>query len=83
MDGHNFNSYNLVRVSNLGQDAQNLDDLGNFDTILSIVSLEDGSWELLVSKSDFPKLKDICFIRWYLIAPSNRTMVPPILTRKK
>lgn len=58
LDGYDFNSYTLVRVSDLGQYAQNLDKLGNFDKILSIEELEDGSWELPVRKSYLPTLKD-------------------------
>jgi hypothetical protein len=59
LDGYNFNSYTLVRVSNLGHYAQTLDKLGNFDEILSIEELQDGwSWELPVHKSYLPKLKD-------------------------
>jgi hypothetical protein len=59
LDGYNFDSYTLVRVSNLGHYAQTLNKLGNFDEILSIEELQDGlSWELAVHKSYLPKLKD-------------------------
>jgi hypothetical protein len=58
LDGYNFNSYTLMRVSNLGHYAQTLDKLGNFDKILSIEDLQDGSWELPVHKSYLPMLKD-------------------------
>jgi hypothetical protein len=59
LDGYNFDSYTLVRVSNLGHYAQTLNKLGNFDEILSIEELQDGwSWELPVHKSYLPKLKD-------------------------
>ena len=58
LDGYNFNSYTLVRVSNLGHYAQTLDKLGNFNKILSIEDLQDGSWELPVHKSYLPTLKD-------------------------
>jgi hypothetical protein len=58
LDGYDFNSYTLVRVSDLEQYAQNLDKLGNLDKILSIEELEDGSWELPVRKSYLLTLKD-------------------------
>jgi hypothetical protein len=58
LDGYDFDSYTLVRVSNLGYYAQTLEKLGNFDEILSIEELEDGSWELPVRKSYLPTLKD-------------------------
>ena len=57
-DGYDFNSYTLVRVSDLGRYAQILDKLGNFDKILSIEELDDGSWELPVRKSYLPTLKN-------------------------
>ncbi|KAH7364910.1 hypothetical protein BKA65DRAFT_146287 [Rhexocercosporidium sp. MPI-PUGE-AT-0058] len=58
MDGYDFNLYTLVTVSYLGQYAQNLDKLGNLDDILSIVELEDESWELPVRKSYLPILRN-------------------------
>jgi hypothetical protein len=61
MDRYDFNSYTLVRVSDLGHWAQplkKLEKLGNFDEILSIEELHDESWELLVRKSYLPTLKD-------------------------
>jgi len=58
LDGYDFDSYTLVRVSNLGHHAQTLDKLGNLDEILSIEELEDESWELAVRKSYLPMLKD-------------------------
>jgi hypothetical protein len=58
LDGYDFDSYTLVRVSDLGHYAHTPDKLGNFDEILSIEKLEDGSWELPVRKSYLPKLKD-------------------------
>ncbi|KAG9228937.1 hypothetical protein BJ875DRAFT_446421 [Amylocarpus encephaloides] len=61
LDGYDFNSYILVRISDLGQCAQNLDNLGNLDQILSITELEDESWELPVRKSSLPKLKDALY----------------------
>ncbi|KAH6724828.1 hypothetical protein BKA61DRAFT_665511 [Leptodontidium sp. MPI-SDFR-AT-0119] len=59
MHGYNFDLYTLVSVSNLGQYAQNLDKLGSLDDILSIVELEDESWELPVRKSYLPRLKNM------------------------
>ncbi|KAH9222988.1 hypothetical protein DL95DRAFT_517915 [Leptodontidium sp. 2 PMI_412] len=59
MHGYNFDLYTLVSVSNLGQYAQNLDKLGGLDDILSIVELEDESWELPVRKSYLPRLKNM------------------------
>ncbi|KAH7374078.1 hypothetical protein BKA64DRAFT_256845 [Cadophora sp. MPI-SDFR-AT-0126] len=59
MHGYNFTLYTLVRVSYLGQYAQYLDKLGNLDNILSIVELEDESWELPVRKSYLPMLKNM------------------------
>lgn len=59
LDGYNFNSYTLVRVSNLGQHAQRLDKVVEFDAILSMDELEDESWELVVSKRFLPVLTDM------------------------
>jgi hypothetical protein len=52
-------SYTLVRLSNLegSQILETLDSLGRLDEILSIEELKDGSWELPVLKSYFPKLE--------------------------
>ncbi|KAH7370301.1 hypothetical protein BKA65DRAFT_561928 [Rhexocercosporidium sp. MPI-PUGE-AT-0058] len=58
LDGYNFYSYTLVRVSNLGQYARNPDKLGNFDEVLSIEKLEDETWEVLIYKSQMPALTD-------------------------
>jgi hypothetical protein len=58
LDGYDFDSYTLVRVSDLGHYAYTPDKLGNFDEILSIEELDDGSWEFPVRKSYLPTLKD-------------------------
>jgi hypothetical protein len=58
LGGYDFNSYTLLRLSVLGHCAQTLDKLGNFDEILSIEELQDGSWELPVRKSYLPTLKN-------------------------
>ncbi|PVH71140.1 hypothetical protein DL98DRAFT_597224 [Cadophora sp. DSE1049] len=59
LDGYSFNSYTLVRVSNVGHHAQSLDEFVKFDAILSMDELEDESWELAVSKRFLPTLKDM------------------------
>ncbi|CZT13561.1 uncharacterized protein RAG0_17054 [Rhynchosporium agropyri] len=53
LDGYKFSSYTLVKVSELGQYGRNL---VNCDSVLSIVELEDESWELHVYKSYLPTL---------------------------
>ncbi|KAH8653947.1 hypothetical protein BGZ60DRAFT_419026 [Tricladium varicosporioides] len=57
LDGYDFNSFTLVRVSNFGRRVQLLKKLAKFDEILSIEELQGGSWELLVRKSYLPRLK--------------------------
>jgi len=56
LDGYNFSSYTLVRVSDLGQYSRNLDKLGNLDKVPTLEELPDESWELLVCKSYLPTL---------------------------
>jgi hypothetical protein len=58
LDGYDFDLYTLVRVSDLGHYVYTPDKLGNFNEILSIEKLEDGSWELPVYKLYLLKLKD-------------------------
>ncbi|CZT53339.1 uncharacterized protein RSE6_14833 [Rhynchosporium secalis] len=53
LDGYKFSSYTLVKVSELGQYGRNL---VNCDSVLSIVELEDESWELLLYMSYLPTL---------------------------
>lgn len=57
LDGYDFKSYTLVRVPDIGHYGQTLDKLGNFDEILSVEGLQDGSWELPVLKSYLPILE--------------------------
>jgi hypothetical protein len=58
LDGYDFSLYTLVRVSGLGSCSPDLDKLGNFDEILSVEELQDGSWELPVQKSYLPALTE-------------------------
>jgi hypothetical protein len=80
LDRYDFDSYTLVRVSDLGHYAHTPDKLRNFNEILSIEELEDGSWELPVRKSYLATLKDkLCeIVPDYIINPDYDPIKPGV-----